>query len=103
MLGEVQQETLRRYAKMLENQGDEPAKLIIKIHPWARFTREAGGGSGFPISIAYVYESDQYEDLPKWIATCRHDYTALEKGKEIGRYLCDKLGCSRDLVKLRKK
>lgn len=101
MLGPEQQKTLKNYAAMLEN-SREPAKLIILIHSFARFTREAGGGSGYPISIAYVYDSDQYADLRKWISTCREEYTALDKGKEIGRYLCDELGCSRDLVKLRR-
>lgn len=101
MLGTEQKKTLKGFAAMLENMRD-PAKLIIKIHKFRRFTREAGGGSGYPITVAYVYDSDNYADLPRWISTCRTESAALEKGKEIGRYLCDELKCSRDLVKLRK-
>lgn len=32
----------------------------------------------------------------------RSEGTAIDKGKEIGRYLCDELGLSRDVVKLRR-
>lgn len=98
MLGKRQKEILASYTGVRE-----PHEIIITIGKWRRFTRELGGGSGYPITIKIVYLIDMEEDLSQWIATCTYPYTAIEKGQEIGRYLCDTLGLSRDVVKLRQK
>lgn len=97
-LGKLQRETLQWYADKMPG---DPKTIIIKILPWRRFTREAGGGAGFPVTVEMIYNSDQERERSDWLATCSAEQTAVAKGQEIGRHLCDVLGLSRESVKLR--
>lgn len=84
-LGEQQKAILAHYAGV-----GEPHAVIVTIHSERWFTREGGGGSGYPIGVKIVYENGDV-DLPRRIALPRHRHTALDKGKEVASYLRDEL------------
>jgi hypothetical protein len=56
---------------------------------------------GVPITVTPIecYEEADYPMQCEWIAFCEYDYTALEKGQEIARYLVEQ-GIPRERVKL---
>jgi len=99
MLGSDQRATLNRFAEQVKQQ-PEIARLMISILPFRYFTREAGGGSGHPIIIS-LYEGDTRGNYV-WIAKCSYDDTAVEKGKEIARYLVDQ-GCPKERIKVERR
>jgi hypothetical protein len=101
MLGSRQDKVLRNLARGVTV--GSGMYILITIHPHRYFTRAQGGGAGYPITVEIIYEEDGSSDLREWIATPLYEDSALEKGKEIGRYLCDEIGLSRDVVKLVRK
>lgn len=98
-LGKRQRETLEKYARSVKLPGDDPKTLYIRIHPWRKFTREQGGGSGHPITIQLDY-GDDYPERAEWLSCCQDKYGAEAKGKEIARHLRDELGVPQESIKL---
>jgi hypothetical protein len=101
-LGKRQRETLDGYARTLI---DDPTgyRVEVQILPWRRFTREAGGGSGYPIVVkGFTFEDGKEHPMEgRWLSTCTEDYTAVEKGQEIARYLVA-AGCPKDRIRVRR-
>lgn len=80
-------------------------RFEVVIGSWRRFTREMGGGSGFPIMIkTYECCAGEPDSLlgSDWISTCTQDYTSIERGQAFARYLVD-AGVNRELLRLYKK
>jgi hypothetical protein len=102
-LGKHQRESLDEYAAILIKQ-PHIVRIEVQIHPWYRFSRELGGGSGHPIIVQpfEVYEEGAYPMKRAWLATCRFDWTAIEKAQEIARYLVA-AGCPKDRIRIRRK
>lgn len=99
-LGKRQRESLEAYAAIL-NRRPEIVRLQITIHPRRAYTREFGTGMAITITAYECYAEDEYRMTGEWIANCQYDYTAIEKGQEIARYLVS-LNCPKDRIKLRK-
>lgn len=102
-LGKRQRATLDDYANILIVQ-PQIVRIEVQILPWRRFTREAGGGSGFPIIIkpfATDEDGKEHDMESQWLSTCTENWSAIEKGIEIARYLVDK-GCPKGRIKLRR-
>ncbi len=100
MLGRWQREVLQRYAECL-HVGSEPKTIRITVGRYSRFTREAGGGSGHPITVGIFYPSEPEFFRPVWIATCQYRDDAIRKAQEIARHLRDVLGVAEDSISVR--
>lgn len=98
-LGKRQKETLAKYAQSVKMESEDTKTLFIRIHPWRKFTREQGGGSGHPITIQLDY-GDDYPEAREWLSCCSDKYSAEVKGKEIARHLRDDLGIPVESVRL---
>lgn len=84
-LGKNQKAQLDSYAKSMS--GGEPKTLVVKVHPWRRFTREMGGGSGYPITIFLYYKLTRDKDDSYYLSTCRYKHSVDEKLREVKTYL----------------
>lgn len=97
MLTSQQKERLNIY----QTPSREGVNVVVTIHPKRKYPRETGGGFGHAITTQLIYLADGQLDQVRWISFCTTGHTAVEKAKEIARYLADDLGLTRDAVKLK--
>lgn len=100
MIGKRQIETLQKYARWITDATDA-AEVRVKVLSWRRFTREAGGGAGYPVVMVYVYLDNGDQERADYLSTCKEHYAAIDKAKELARYLRDELKV--DAAKIRVK
>ncbi len=100
-LGPRQQETLDEYAGIWKR-SPEIIRLEVFIDGYRVPTRELGSGRAILLRAFECYEEGEYKLKGEWIANCHHDDTAVEKAKEIARYLVA-AGCVKDRVRIRMK
>lgn len=100
MVGNRQVETLQKYARWVSD-ANEPVEVQVRIRPWRHFTREAGGGSGYPVIMMLVYTTNGDNEQVDYTSTCRSHHTAIEKAKELARYLRDELKVDADKIRVR--
>lgn len=102
-LGTRQKDILGQYADLLKrNPG--VIKLRVSAGDFRYFTREMGGGSGYPIFVSALehYEGESPAVFRRnWLATCRYEYTVEAKLREVCDYLTDQ-GCDMSRVEVRK-
>lgn len=100
-LGNQQKNTLGQYADLLKrNPGI--IKLRVSVGHFRYFTREMGGGSGYPIFVSALehYEGESPAVFRRnWLATCRYEYTVEAKLQEVCNYLAGR-GCDMDRVEI---
>ena len=97
--GKRQQEELNALAATAKPMKEGHVRFEVQIRARRAYTREFGGGMAIVVQSYEVYEEGEYKFQCKWIANCQYDYTALERGQEIARYLVDQ-GVPREHVRL---
>lgn len=80
--------------------GPAVIRLQVNILPYRQYTREFGKGIDIVVVSYECYEEADYRLTYEHISRCQENYTALEKGKEIARWLVEQ-GVPRDKVRLR--
>lgn len=100
-LGPRQRETLDEYAGIWKR-SPEIIRLEVFIDAYRAYTRELGSGRAILLRAFECYEEGEYKLKGEWIANCHHDDTAVEKAKEIARYLVA-AGCLKKRVRIRMK
>lgn len=100
-LGPRQRETLDEYAGIWKR-SPEIIRLEVFIDAYRAYTRELGSGRAILLRAFECYEEGEYKLTGCWIANCHHDDTAVEKAKEIARYLVA-AGCLKKRVRIRMK
>lgn len=98
MIGNQQKKQLASAAASLAL--GEPKECHIVIRPHRYFTREGGGGHGFPIVLRLVHGPEDVEHLG-WLSKCTEHYSAIDKAKELARYLRDELSVKADCIRVR--
>lgn len=98
-LGKQQRIELDALAATAKPMSEGHVRFQVQIRARRAYTREFGSGMAIVVQSYEVYAEGEYPFQCKWIANCQHDYTALEKGQEIARYLVEK-GIPREHVKL---
>lgn len=95
-LGQWQRATLDKYVTSMLATTETRIRIFIEAR--RLYTRELGSGMAITITM-FEKDERQYGD---WIANCQHDHTAVDKGKEIARYLVD-AGCPKDRIRVQRK
>lgn len=98
MIGNQQKKQLQSAAALM-TLGD-PKECHIVIRPHRYFTREAGGGRGYPIVMRLVHGPDDIEHLG-WLSKCTEHYSAIDKAKELARYLRDELSVKAESIRVK--
>lgn len=97
--GKRQQEVLNA-AVELYKQSPAIIRLQVNILPYRHYMREFGKGIDIVVVSYECYEEADYRLTYEHISRCQEDYTALEKGKAIARWLVEQ-GVPKDKVRLR--
>jgi len=78
-------------------------KLRVSVGRFQYFTRERGGGSGYPIFVAALecYGDESPAVFRRnWLATCQYEYTVETKLQEVSNYFAGQ-ECDMDRVETR--
>lgn len=95
-----QKERLAPYGRARNAEGG--INCIVTIKAPRKYPRELGGKWGYQIRVDLLYLIDGEYDFPTWVSFCTTEHTAIDKGKEISRYLAEDLEIGRQNVKLQK-
>ena len=98
MLSKNQKAQLEKCGRWAEE--DSSVILHVCIGKYIQYRREVG--KGYPITVKMFYTDEpQGYDLYKVISRCQSRYAAIDKAKEIARFLVSECGVGRAKVSIK--
>ena len=98
MIGRLQRQQLESIAGTMAM--GEPKEIQFRILR-KRYKVDRNSTTGYPIIMVIKYLSNGDTENAGYMSSCREHYSAIDKAKELARYLRDTLKVDGDQVKIK--